>query len=164
MSTLKHHVVAAMSKVDLASKVSPSLQAEYDERMSKMLDEHFAQMRPVANAINKGMATTTPQALADRADVLRREREIEQKAVEVLRVNAMPGGYSNPKVDALIAGHISLAPGTFTARDFIDLAIAALDQAGISVRTQRRVNELVQDEREGQGYITHDEQMEAGHA
>lgn len=71
--------------------------------------------------------------------------------------------YGNPKIDALIAGHISLAPGTFTQRDFVDLALAALDQAGVSVSLQRRVNELVVDERDGQGYVTHDEQMEAGH-
>ena len=110
MSTLKHHVVAAMDAqaADIIAKHAPALEA----------------------------ASRKPTTL----------------------------GYSNPKVDALIAGHISLAPGTFTQRDFIDLAIAALDQGGVSVRTQRRVNELVQDDREGQDYVTHDEQMEAGHA
>ncbi|MGE0206113.1 MAG: hypothetical protein AB7E70_19615 [Hyphomicrobiaceae bacterium] len=55
-------------------------------------------------------------------------------------------GYPNPKVDALLAGSISLSPGTFTERDFLDLALAALDQAGVSVSLQRRVNELVADE------------------
>lgn len=55
-------------------------------------------------------------------------------------------GYPNPKVDALLAGSISLSPGTFTERDFVDLALAALDQAGVSASLQRRVNELVADE------------------
>ncbi len=56
--------------------------------------------------------------------------------------------YPNPKVDALLAGSISLSPGTFTERDFIDLALAALDQAGVSVSLQRRINEIVADEKE----------------
>lgn len=56
--------------------------------------------------------------------------------------------YPNPKVDALITGTISLSPGTFTERDFVELALAALDQAGVSVSLQRRVNELVADEME----------------
>lgn len=98
--------------------------------------------------------------------------------------------YPNPKVDALLAGAISLSPGTFTERDFVDLALAALDQAGVSVSLQRRVNELVADEIEDaqlhvqscgfgldgkpcygcelsakakSAYVTHDEQAEAGH-
>jgi hypothetical protein len=54
--------------------------------------------------------------------------------------------YGNVKVDALLAGHISISGGTFTERDFVALALAALDQAGASASLQRRVNELVADE------------------
>ncbi len=54
--------------------------------------------------------------------------------------------YPNPKVDALLTGTISLSPGTFTERDFLDLALAALDQAGVSASLQRRINELCADE------------------
>lgn len=56
--------------------------------------------------------------------------------------------YGNAKVDALLAGHISISGGTFTERDFVQLALAALDQAGVSVKLQRHINELVADEME----------------
>lgn len=42
------------------------------------------------------------------------------------------------KVDALLE-HVS----TFTAEDLIDLAIAALDQAGLDAKTQERVRAMV---------------------
>jgi hypothetical protein len=159
-----------MSKLDAASKVSPSLQAE--------LDEHFTKMAPVIDAINAGMAATTPAALAATADQL---AAIEHNktagllcACNKVRVpyGPPPGtvekdgivhgyddcatraennadSYGNAKVDALLAGQISISGGTFTERDFVALALAALDQAGVSASLQRRVNELVADEIEG---------------
>ncbi len=52
---------------------------------------------------------------------------------------------SEVKVQALLDGHVSI-DGTWTEQDFLALALAALDQAGASVKLQRRVNELVSDE------------------
>ena len=50
--------------------------------------------------------------------------------------------YPNWKVDALIAGRISI-DSSWTERDFADLALAAADQSGMSMRNQDRVAELV---------------------
>jgi hypothetical protein len=49
------------------------------------------------------------------------------------------------KVTALIEGHISI-DGTWTEADFLELAIAALDQAGVSAKLQQRVHQLALDE------------------
>jgi hypothetical protein len=71
----------------------------------------------------------------------------ELQYIPVVRLDAAGAnapGYANTKVDALLAGQISICD--FTERDYIDLALAALDQAGASISLQRRVNELVEDE------------------
>lgn len=47
----------------------------------------------------------------------------------------------SPKVDALLA-HAR----DFTAEDYRTLALAALDQAGVSAHTQRRVTVLVEED------------------
>lgn len=49
----------------------------------------------------------------------------------------MPASYPNAKVAALIDGHISIS--NFTERDYLDLAMAALDQGGMSAADQARV-------------------------
>lgn len=51
--------------------------------------------------------------------------------------------YPNVKVDALINGHISIEPSQWTEDDFLALAIAALDQGGVSARGQVRVAALI---------------------
>jgi hypothetical protein len=114
-----------MSKLDAASKTSPSLQAE--------LDEQFTKMAPIIDAINKGMAATTPAALADRADALRRERPARNS-----------NSYGNWRVDALLAGQTSI-DSTWTETDFLELAMAALDQGGVSAMTQATIAKLVSD-------------------
>jgi hypothetical protein len=50
--------------------------------------------------------------------------------------------YPNVKVDALIAGHISIEAADWTAEDWRDLAMAALDQSGLSREDQAVVATL----------------------
>lgn len=50
--------------------------------------------------------------------------------------------YPSIKVQALLDGVTSI-DGTWTAGDFADLALAALDQAGVSAMHQSRIAELV---------------------
>ena len=49
--------------------------------------------------------------------------------------------YSNAKVAALIDGQISLSG--FSTEDFADLALAALDQAGLDRKDQNTVSKLL---------------------
>jgi len=52
--------------------------------------------------------------------------------------------YPNAKVDAIIYGQISIG-GDMTPADWRDLAMAALDQSGMSVADQRKVAALLID-------------------
>jgi len=54
----------------------------------------------------------------------------------------MAAEYPNPKVSALLYGRATI-DATWTHEDYLALAIAALDQGGVSVRVQTRVAELV---------------------
>lgn len=53
-------------------------------------------------------------------------------------------GYPNTKVDALIAGQISI-DSSWSERDFADLALAAADQAGCSVGDQLYIEGILRD-------------------
>lgn len=53
----------------------------------------------------------------------------------------MSASYPNLRVQALIDGHTSI-DSTWTEQDFIALSLAALDQAGASIRMQNRVAAL----------------------
>lgn len=57
----------------------------------------------------------------------------------------MSSTYTNVRVQALLDGHTSI-DGTWTEDDYLQLALAAIDQAGVSLQLQRRVNEWVDDE------------------
>lgn len=48
------------------------------------------------------------------------------------------------KVDALLAGHTSI-DSSWAAADFLDLALAALDQGGVSAEMQERIAGLVKE-------------------
>jgi hypothetical protein len=62
-----------------------------------------------------------------------------ETAIEALTAEAtMPIGHYQPRVEAALA-----AVDGWTVRDFIDLAIAAADQAGASVRDQERIAEIL---------------------
>lgn len=52
--------------------------------------------------------------------------------------------YDNPKVEALLAGQISIS--NFTERDFRDLAVAAADQAGAREKTSRFIGSLIDED------------------
>lgn len=55
--------------------------------------------------------------------------------------------YPNPKVEALLNGQISIASGTFTPNDFLDLALAALDQGGLPASAQAALAHVIDEYR-----------------
>lgn len=56
------------------------------------------------------------------------------------------GACSGCGLSAKVQAAIDRTGATWTEDDFLDLAMAALARAGVSVTLQRRVNELVSDE------------------
>lgn len=53
--------------------------------------------------------------------------------------------YTNIRVQALIAGHVSI-DGTWTPEDFHDLALAATSKAGASAKLQQQIRDQLADE------------------
>jgi hypothetical protein len=76
------------------------------------------------------------RAYDDYCDNLNSDNET---AIEALTAEATtPIGQYQPRVEAALA-----AVDGWTVRDFIDLALAAADQAGASVRDQDRIAEIL---------------------
>lgn len=62
----------------------------------------------------------------------------------------MGSQYSNPKVDKLLSDRCP--SHAWSEDDFRDLAIAALDQAGVSLRDQKRVLDILGMEESDESY------------
>lgn len=81
----------------------------------------------------------------EREPALQRRPPAQRDQAEAIRLRSLkvgdPHGYP-PKIHALVYGQISIG-SDFTERDWLELALAALDQGGVSAQTQDAIAALI---------------------